>query len=78
MNPKGNPEMKRSFRPAVGVGLISLSLFGLAVQPNAAGAAASSIVGHVYVNENTAKSNAIAIFDRHSDGSVTASSPAPA
>jgi hypothetical protein len=33
--------------------------------------AASDVVGHVYVNDNTAGSNTIAGFDRHSDGSLT-------
>jgi len=29
------------------------------------------VVGHVYVNDNTAGANTIAGFDRHSDGSLT-------
>ena len=33
--------------------------------------AASDVVGHVYVNDNTAGTNTIAGFDRHSDGSLT-------
>jgi 6-phosphogluconolactonase (cycloisomerase 2 family) len=32
---------------------------------------ASSIVGHVYVNDNTAGSNTVAGFDRHADGTLT-------
>jgi len=35
------------------------------------GAAASDVVGHVYVNDNTAGTNTIGAFDRHSDGSLT-------
>jgi len=31
----------------------------------------SSVVGHVYVNDNTAPLNTIAGFDRHADGSLT-------
>ena len=31
----------------------------------------SPVVGHVYVNDNTAPANAIAGFDRHADGSLT-------
>jgi 6-phosphogluconolactonase len=31
----------------------------------------SPIVGHVYVNDNTAASNTIAAFDRHADGTLT-------
>jgi 6-phosphogluconolactonase len=33
--------------------------------------AASSVVGHVYVNDNTAGVNTIAAFDRHADGTLT-------
>lgn len=32
---------------------------------------ASRIVGHVYVNDNTAPANTVAAFDRHADGSLT-------
>jgi hypothetical protein len=31
----------------------------------------SDVVGHAYVNDNTADSNTVAGFDRHSDGSLT-------
>jgi 6-phosphogluconolactonase len=33
--------------------------------------AASAVVGHVYVNDNTAGTNTIAAFDRHADGTLT-------
>ena len=33
--------------------------------------AASSVVGHLYVNDNTAGTNTIAAFDRHTDGTLT-------
>ncbi|TME57780.1 MAG: lactonase family protein [Chloroflexi bacterium] len=36
-----------------------------------AGAVASDVVGHVYVNDNTAGINTIAAFDRHVDGTLT-------
>jgi 6-phosphogluconolactonase (cycloisomerase 2 family) len=32
----------------------------------------SPVVGHVYVNDNTAGTNSIAAFDRHADGSLSA------
>jgi 6-phosphogluconolactonase len=32
----------------------------------------SDVVGHVYVNDNTAGTNTIAAFDRHADGTLTA------
>jgi hypothetical protein len=31
----------------------------------------SPVVGHAYVNDNTAVSNTVAGFDRHADGSLT-------
>jgi 6-phosphogluconolactonase len=37
----------------------------------ATGAVASDVIGHVYVNDNTAGVNTIAAFDRHSDGTLT-------
>jgi 6-phosphogluconolactonase len=42
--------------------------------------AASNVVGHVYVNDNTAGVNSIAAFDRHADGTLTPlpGSPFPA
>jgi 6-phosphogluconolactonase len=42
--------------------------------------AASNVVGHVYVNDNTAGVNTIAGFDRHADGTLTPlpGSPFPA
>jgi 6-phosphogluconolactonase (cycloisomerase 2 family) len=42
-----------------------------AAAATAAPAAASDVVGHVYVNDNTAPANAISAFDRHADGSLT-------
>lgn len=39
--------------------------------------AAPDVAGHVYVNDNTAGTNTIAAFDRHSDGSLTALAGSP-
>jgi len=47
-------------------GFASLML-GMAVGTSAA----SDVIGHVYVNDNTAGGNTIAGFDRHADGSLT-------
>jgi 6-phosphogluconolactonase len=43
-------------------------------------AGTSPVVGHVYVNDNTAETNTIAAFNRHADGTLTpeAGSPFPA
>jgi 6-phosphogluconolactonase len=62
---------------------LSATLLGLAViLVTAAGASAapSPVVGHVYVNDNTAPANSIAAFGRHSDGTLTPvdGSPFPA
>jgi 6-phosphogluconolactonase len=45
-----------------------------------AGAHDRGVVGHVYINDNTAGANSIAAFDRHADGSLTPvpGSPFPA
>ena len=37
----------------------------------------SSVVGHVYLDDNTAGGNTIAGFDRHADGSLTAEAGSP-
>ena len=37
----------------------------------------SPVVGHAYVNDNTAVSNTVAGFDRHADGSLTPISGSP-
>jgi hypothetical protein len=52
---------------------------GSTIAPSAA-SAASPVVGHVYVNDNTTPTNTIAAFDRHADGELTPlpGSPFPA
>ena len=40
-------------------------------------AAGSPVVGHVYVNNNTAGTNTVAGFDRHADGSLTTIAGSP-
>jgi len=42
-----------------------------------AASAQSLVVGHVYVNANTARENTIAAFDRHADGMLTPMSGSP-
>jgi 6-phosphogluconolactonase len=74
-------------KPARLVALLTLALTGTAVTPGAASAASgffghhgSFVVGHLYVNDNTAGENTIAAFDRHADGTLTPipGSPFPA
>jgi 6-phosphogluconolactonase len=38
---------------------------------------ASPVVGHVYVNDNTAGTNTIGVFDRHANGSLTPEAGSP-
>src|SRR5437870_3792381 len=53
-----------------GIGLVPLILAGLVATPTVA-SATSPVVGHVYVNDNTAGTNTIGGFDQHADGSLT-------
>ena len=47
----------------------TISVFGAAASASAG--TASPVVGHTYVNDNTAAANTIAGFARHADGSLT-------
>jgi 6-phosphogluconolactonase len=48
-----------------------------AVVGSGTASAASRVVGHVYVNDNTAGTNTIGAFDRHADGSLTPTPGSP-
>lgn len=52
------------------IGLIAVVVAGFAGTTQVA-SAASRVVGHVYVNDNTAGTNTIGAFDQHSDGTLT-------
>src|SRR5690349_23764596 len=62
--------------------VFGLAAFAAVAVPASASASASgsSVTGHVYVNDNTAGTNTIGAFDRHSDGTLTPEpgSPFPA
>jgi hypothetical protein len=47
--------------------------------PAAASAAAQAfpVVGHAYVNDNTAGTNTVGVFDRHADGTLTPHAGSP-
>jgi 6-phosphogluconolactonase (cycloisomerase 2 family) len=60
----------RTSRIAVAIAGMA-AVAGLAVAAGPAAAASSPVVGHVYVNDNSAVSNAVAGFDRHANGSLT-------
>ena len=61
--------MHGMIRAAGAIGLITAALTG-----SVAGARADDgnyVVGHVYVDDNTAGANTVAGFDRHADGTLT-------
>ena len=65
-------------------GMVLLSLAAVAAAaavavPASASAStqASPVVGHVYVNDNTAGTNTIGAFDRHADGTLTPEAGSP-
>jgi 6-phosphogluconolactonase len=67
-------------RPApVLLGLAAAAAAATAVLPASASAStqASPVVGHVYVNDNTAGANTIGAFDRHADGTLTPEAGSP-
>ena len=54
-----------------------LTVMAAAVGVGAADASAGNVVGHAYVNDNTAATNTIAAFDRHADGTLTPTPGSP-
>jgi 6-phosphogluconolactonase len=64
--------MRRVLPPALMAAMLTLALVG--AQSASANGLRSRVVGHVYVNDNTAGSNTIAAFARHADGTL---SPTP-
>jgi 6-phosphogluconolactonase len=61
---------------ATSIALLALVVMGSAVASGTA-SAASRVVGHVYVNDNTAGTNTIGVFDRHADGTLTPAAGSP-
>ena len=57
-------------RIAAAISLLALGAVTVVVAA-ASASAASTVVGHLYVNDNTAGTNTIAAFDRHADGTLT-------
>jgi 6-phosphogluconolactonase len=51
--------------------LAGLAAAAAGVLPATAAASGSPVVGHAYVNDNTANTNTIAVLDRHADGRLT-------
>ncbi len=73
--------MRFPARKRAGTLLLSLAAASaLAAVPLAASASAthwSPVVGHVYLNDNTAGANTIGAFDRHADGTLTPEAGSP-
>src|SRR2546430_9725911 len=60
------------------LGLAAAAAAAVAVPASAsASTQASPVVGHVYVNDNTAGTNTIGAFDRHADGTLTPGAGSP-
>ena len=67
-------------RARLGSLLVGLGALLALVIPAAASAhpgPGAPVVGHVYVNDNTAGVNTVAVFDRHADGTLTPASGSP-
>jgi len=68
-------------RISLGAAALGTGTAAVAAVPAAASASPdrSPVIGHVYVNDNTAGTNTIGAFDRHADGTLTpeAGSPFP-
>jgi 6-phosphogluconolactonase len=57
--------------------LVLIVTAAVVVTASASASDGSRVVGHVYVNDNTAPFNSVAGFDRHADGSLTAMRGSP-
>jgi len=66
-------------RPGPVLLAIAAAIAAVAAIPASASASAqaSPVVGHVYVNDNTAGTNTIGAFDRHADGTLTPAAGSP-
>ncbi len=62
--------MRLFTRVARTISLLALAAAGVTIAAGSA-SATSDVVGHLYVNDNTARTNTIAAFDRHADGTLT-------
>ena len=61
--------MRFAVRKALRASLLAFFVSGIAAA--SASASTSQVVGHVFVNDNTATTNSVAAFDRHADGTLT-------
>ncbi|HUA06902.1 MAG TPA: beta-propeller fold lactonase family protein [Solirubrobacteraceae bacterium] len=66
-------------RISLGAAALGLGVAAVAAAPASAFSSPgrSPVIGHVYVNDNTAGANTIGAFDRHADGTLTPESGSP-
>jgi 6-phosphogluconolactonase (cycloisomerase 2 family) len=69
--------LSRRWLSAALLGLMAAALGATAPAASARHHSSSSVVDHVYVNDNTTGTNTIAAFDRHADGSLTPEAGSP-
>jgi 6-phosphogluconolactonase len=67
----------RAGKRVASLGVLALAIAGSVLGTGAAAASPSPVVGHIYVNDNTAGTNTIAGFDRHANGVLTPSAGSP-
>jgi 6-phosphogluconolactonase (cycloisomerase 2 family) len=81
VKPEARHVLKRGASGALILGLAAAAAVGVpaaaSASTGASAAGASPVVGHVYVNDNTAGTNTIGAFDRHADGSLTPEAGSP-
>jgi 6-phosphogluconolactonase (cycloisomerase 2 family) len=81
VKPEARPVLKRGASSALILGLAAAAAVAVpaaaSASTGASAAGASPVVGHVYVNDNTAGTNTIGAFDRHADGSLTPEAGSP-
>jgi 6-phosphogluconolactonase (cycloisomerase 2 family) len=63
--------MRFAVRTALRTVALALTALGVVTASAAASPTSSPVVGHVYVNDDTATVNTVAAFDRHADGTLT-------
>src|SRR4051812_11338921 len=68
---------KRLCLAACGALLATGATLLAATAPAGASTSGGRVVGHTYVNDNTAGANTVAGFDRHADGSLTPMAGSP-
>ena len=66
-----HPPLRAAARLSALAAGLTLAVTGVAAAHPAGNERPSPVVGHVYVNDNTAPVNTIAGFDRHADGTLT-------